>query len=97
MPISIIIIDAYHANILVNELQSKTKKQRRRLIAAGVIIQHDNASAHTSHLVLSAIRNLKYELLDLSLGDYFRFPVSKDYLKGRNYRDRISLGSSVFM
>ena len=57
---------------------------------------------HTSHLVSSAIYNSKYELLrhppnysDLVPSDYFLFPVLKDYLKGRYYNDRSSLGSST--
>src|SRR5271154_7551559 len=88
---------------MVNELHPEIKKQRRGLITTGVILQHDNAPAHTSHLVLSTIHNLKYELLrqpsyspDLSPSDYFLFPVLKDYLRGRHYSDRSSLGSSIY-
>jgi transposase len=46
---------------------------------------------------------LKYELLrdppyspDLAPSAYFLFPVLKDYLKGRHYSDRSSLGSSIY-
>ena len=84
MPVGGTITKEYYANILVNELHPEIKKQRRGLITTGVILQHDNAPAHTSHLVLSTIHNLKYELLrhpsyspDLSPSDYFLFPILK--------------------
>jgi histone-lysine N-methyltransferase SETMAR len=57
------ITKAYYANILSNELHPEIKKQRRGLISAGVILHHDNAPVHTSHLVSSTIHDLKYELL----------------------------------
>jgi histone-lysine N-methyltransferase SETMAR len=88
---------------LVNQLHPEIKRQRRGLISTGVILQHDNAPVHTSQLVFSTIHNLKYELLrhppyspDLARSDYFLFPVLKDYLKGRQYKDRSSLGSSIY-
>ena len=62
-PVSITITETYYADVLVNKLHLEIKKQRRSLISAGVILHHDNASAHTSHLVSSTIHNLKYELL----------------------------------
>lgn len=102
-PPGVTITKTYYANILVNELHQEIKKQWRGLISAGVILQHDNAPAHTSHLVFSTIHILKYELLrhppyspDQAPSDYFLFPVLKDYLKGRHYSDRSSLGSSVY-
>ena len=50
----------------------------RDLIAAGVILHHDNSPAHTSHLVYSTIDNLKYELL--------RHPsYSADLIPGGDY------------
>jgi histone-lysine N-methyltransferase SETMAR len=97
------ITKTYYANILSNELHPEIKKQRRGLISAGVILHHDNAPVHTSHLVSSTIHNLKYELLrhppyspGLAPSDYLLFPVLKDYLAGRHYNDRSSLGSSIY-
>jgi histone-lysine N-methyltransferase SETMAR len=101
-PAGVTITKEYYANILV-ELHQEIKKQRRGLVSAGVILHHDNAPAHTSFLVSSTIHNLKYELLrhppyspDLAPSDYFLFPVLKDYLAGRHYNDRSSLGSSIY-
>ncbi|CAF5026134.1 unnamed protein product [Rotaria sp. Silwood1] len=45
------ITKTYYANTLVNELHPEIKKQRRALISVRVILHHDNAPAHTSHLV----------------------------------------------
>ena len=92
----------YYANILVNGLHLEIRKQQRDLISAGVILHHDNAPAHTSHLVSSTIHNLKYKLLRhpsyspyLVSRYYFLFPVLKDYLKRRHCNDRSSLGSPI--
>ena len=51
----------YYANISMNKLHLDIRKQRRGLISGGVILHHDNAPIHTSHLVSSTIHNLKYE------------------------------------
>ena len=90
------------ANLLINKLHPKIKKRRRGLISTDVILHHDNASAHTSYSVLSAMHNLRYELLhhppyspDLTPSDYYLFPFSKKYLKARCYEDRSALASSI--
>jgi len=102
VPVGVTITKTYYANILANELDQEIQKQRRGLISAGGILQHENAPAHTSYLVSSTIHNLKYELLrhppyspDLAPSNYFLFAVLKDYLKGRHYNDRSSLDSSI--
>ena len=99
----ITIAKTFDVDISVSKLLPEIKKQRRDLISTGVILHHDNAPAHTSHLVSSTVHNLKYELLrhspcypDVAPSDYFVFPVLKDYLKGRHYNDRSSLGSSIY-
>ena len=86
----------------MNELHLDIRKQWRGLIPAGVTLHHDNAPAHALHLVSSTIYNLKYKSLrhqsyspDLVSSNYFLFPILKDYLKGRHYNDRSSLGSSI--
>ena len=43
----------------MNEFYLEIRKQRRGLISVGVILHHDNAPAHTSHLVSSTIYNSK--------------------------------------
>ena len=86
----------------MNKLCLEIRKQQRGLILVGAILQHDNSSAHESHLVSSTIHNSKYKLLhhppyspDLIPSDNFLFPVLKDYLKRRHYNDRSLLGSST--
>ena len=100
----IIIAKTFDVDISVSKLLLEIKRQRRGLISTGVILHYDNTLAHTSFLVSSTIHDLKYELLrhpsyhpDVALSDYFiLFPVLKDYLKGRHYNDRSSLGSSIY-
>ena len=92
----------YYANLLIDKLHPEIKERRRGLISAGVILHHDNASAHTSYYVLSTIHNLRYELLrrppyspDLAPSDYL-FPLLKNYLKERHYEVRSALDSSIY-
>ena len=79
------IIKTYYANLLINKLHREIKKRRRGLISTGVILHHDNASAHTLYPILSTIHNLRYELLrhpsyssDLAPSDYYLFPFLKN-------------------
>ena len=102
VPAGTTITKIYYANLLLNKFHPKIKKRRRGLISTGVILHHDNASAHTSYHVLSTIHNLRYELLrhspyspDLAPSDYYLFPLLKKYLKARRYEDRSALGSSL--
>ena len=97
----ITITKIYYVDILVNKFHREIKKQQRDLISADIILHHDNVSVHTSHLVSSAIHNLKYELFchllyspDLVFSNYFLFPVLKNYLQGRHYNNRSLLHSS---
>ena len=62
MPASTTTTKTYYVNLLINKLHPEMKKRGRDLILNGVILRHDNASAHTSY-VLSTIDNLRYELL----------------------------------
>ena len=102
--VGITITKTFDADISVSKLHPEIKKQRWDLISTDVILRYDNALAHTSFLVSCTIHDLKYELLrhpshypDVARSDYFiLFPVSKDYLKGRHYNDRSSLGSSIY-
>ena len=77
VPAGTTISKTYYANLLIDKLHPEIKERRRASISAGVILHHDNASAHTSYYVLSTIHNLRYELLrhppysaDLAPSDY---------------------------
>ena len=67
---SITIAKTYYADMLVNKLHPKIKKQRRSSISAGVILHHDNVSLRTFFLVS---HDLKYELLRRLLYSGFSF------------------------
>ena len=102
VPAGTTITNIYYANLLINKLHPEIKERRRDLISPGVILHHDNASVHTSYYVLSTIHNLRYELFrhppyfpDLAPSDYYLFPFLKNYLKGRRYKDRSALDSSI--
>ena len=58
VPAGTTITKIYYANLLINKLHPEIKKRRRGLISTGVILHHDNASAHTSYHALSTIHNL---------------------------------------
>ena len=102
-PAGTTISKTYYANLLIDKIHPEIKERRRGLISAGVILHHDNASAHKSYYVLSTIHNLRYELLrhppyspDLVPSDYYLFPLLKNYLKERRYEDRSALDSSIY-
>ena len=102
-PVGITITKTYYEDILMNKLHPEIKKRWRGLISTGVILHHDNASAYTAFLVSSTNPDLKYRLLrhppgspDLIPSGYFLVLVLKDYLKGIHYKDRSSLGSSIY-
>jgi [histone H3]-lysine36 N-dimethyltransferase SETMAR len=97
------ITGAYHAQLLRDQLHPALKSKRRGLITRGVLLQQDNAPAHTSHVAQAAVFELGYEVLphppyspDLAPSDYFLFPRAKQELRGRAFHSRSSLGSAVF-
>ena len=103
VPVGTTISKTYYATLLIDKLHPEIKERRRGLISAGVILHHDNASAHKSYYVLSTIHNLRYELLrhppyspDLVPSDYYLFPLLKIYLKEKRYEDRSALYSSIY-
>lgn len=70
----------YYANVL-QKLHKAILEKRRGLVTRGVLLLHDNAPVHRSHVVQAAIRERGFEQLDhppyspdLALSDliYFR-------------------------
>jgi [histone H3]-lysine36 N-dimethyltransferase SETMAR len=62
------------------------------MISKGVLLLHDNASAHSSVVTCQAARECGYEILphppyspDLAPSDFFLFPQLKSTLRGRRF------------
>ena len=91
VPAGTTISKTYYANLLIDKLHPEIKERRQGLISAGIILHHDNASAHTSYYVLSTIHNLRYELLrhppyspDLAPSDYLSISTFKKLSQGKS-------------
>lgn len=83
---------AYYAT-LINQLRSTIKQKRRGKLSRGILLHHDNAPAHTSHVAMAAIRDCGFQLLsqppyspDLAPSDYHLFRYLKDSLRGRVFQ-----------
>lgn len=53
----------YYANVL-RKLRRAIVEQRRGLVTRGVLLLHDNAPVHRSHVAQAAIRECGFEQLD---------------------------------
>jgi histone-lysine N-methyltransferase SETMAR len=79
----------YYAE-LIRKLREEIKKKRRGKLAQRVLLHHDNAPAHTSHIAMAAIHECGFELLchppyspDLAPSDFHLFRLLKDSLRGQ--------------
>ena len=86
----------YYAGLL-GRLREAVKKERR-----GILLQHDNASPHTSHVSSTAIHDCGFELLphspyspDLAPSDYHLFSNLKKALGGKRFSDDNELKAFV--
>lgn len=77
------ITGGYYATLLV-KLKDAIKEKRRGKWTRGVLLLHDNAPVHKSHVAMAALRNCGYETLnhppyspDLAPSDYYLFPKWK--------------------
>lgn len=82
----------YYAE-LIRKLRKTIKEKRRGKLAQGVLLHHDNAPAHTSHVAMAAIHECGFELLchppyspDLAPSDFHLFRLLKDSLRGRVFK-----------
>ena len=81
----------YYAALL-GRLREAVKKERRGKLSRGVLLLHDNAPPHTSHLATSAIHNCGFEVLthppyspDLAPSDFHLFANLKKVLGGSRF------------
>ena len=73
------ITGAYYANLL-DQLSTAIREKCRGKLSKGILLQQDNAGAHTCKIALDAVERNGYELIphpayspDLAPSDYFLF------------------------
>jgi transposase len=98
---SVTVTGQYYADLirkLTSELDHKRPNMRRR----GVILLHDNARAHISHLVDDALTALRFKIKehppyspDLAPSDYHHFPNLKNYLRGKHFESEEEVKEEV--
>lgn len=93
----------YYSKILKEHLSKALREKRPNLKTITMLLQHDNAPAHTAKKTLTVIKDLGWTTLphppyspDLAPSDYHLFSDLKKYVRGRHFRSRSSLGSAVY-
>ena len=73
------VTEEYYANV-IKQLRVTIKEKRRAILAADVLLLHDNAPVHKSRVAQAAICECKFEQLnhppyspDLTPSDYYLF------------------------
>lgn len=81
----------YYARLL-KTLRDKIKEKRRGKLSKGILLLHDNASAHTSQIAIATAQDCGFEILphppyspDLAPSDFYLFPKLKFELKGKHF------------
>lgn len=87
----------------MHRLRKAIKEKRHGLLARKVLLLHDNAPSHKSLLAQGAIKECGFEQLhhppyspDLAPSDYFLFPNTKKYLKGKRYESEEEIVNDIF-
>lgn len=82
----------HYSDQLEEQLHPSIRSKRRGLLSKGVLLQHDNARAHTANVTSSTITKLGWEVLvhppyspDLAPSDYHLFGPLKDHLGGMKF------------
>ena len=82
----------HYSDQLEEQLHPSIRSKRRGLLSKGVMLQHDNARAHTANVTSSTITKLGWEVLvhppyspDLAPSDYHLFGPLKDHLGGMKF------------
>lgn len=82
----------HYSDQLEEQLHPSICSKRRGLLSKGVLLQHDNARAHTANVTSSTITKLGWEVLvhppyspDLAPSDYHLFGPLKDHLGGTKF------------
>ncbi|KAI6655674.1 Transposase [Oopsacas minuta] len=91
----------YYVQVL-KKLREAIKSKMRDKLSSHVLLQHDNAPAHTSRRTLDEIQHLAFELLpyppyspDLAPSNYWLFSEMKRPLRGKRFSDFEHLRSAV--
>lgn len=87
------ITGTYYA-MLLERLREAIKEKRRGKLSKGVLLLHDNAPVHKSHIATAALNRCGFESLvhppyspDLAPSDYYLFPNLKKELRGKKFFD----------
>ena len=95
------ITGAYYANLL-KKLRDAVKQKRRGKLRRGVLLLHDNAPVHKSHVAQGAVRECGFRELnhppyspDLAPSDYWLFPGLKKHLRGHRFHDDKEVKTAV--
>jgi len=83
----------YYAG-LIRKLREVIKQKRCGKLTQGVLLHHDNAPAHSSHVAMTTVLDCFFELLshppyspDLAPSDFHLFRHLKESLCGRAFED----------
>ena len=97
------ITGAYYASLL-KKLRRAVKEKRRGKLRRGVLLLHDNAPVHKSHVAQDAVRECGFRELnhppyspDLAPSDFWLFPGLKKHLRGQRFRDNEDLKTAVML
>ena len=93
MPRGSTVNSATYAHLLKNHLRPAIESKRRGLQSTGVLLQHDNARAHTVRSTVTTIQDLSFECLphppyspDLAPTDVHVFGSLKEAMGGKSFR-----------
>lgn len=102
LPKNTTVTGRYYAEQM-HRLRNAIKEKRRGLLSREVILLHDNAPPHKSLVAQAAIRECGFAQLhhppyspDLAPSDYFLFPNTKKYLKGKRFESAEEIMSSIW-
>lgn len=92
----------YYSDVVLPKLKANLCKLRPRLRMKNVVLQHDNAPAHTATKTKDLLKTYKWETLqhppyspDLAPSDFYLFPELKKMLAGNKYANRGALIGAV--
>ena len=95
------ITGAYYANLL-KQVITAIREKRRGKLSKGILLQQDNARAHTCKIAMDAVERNGYELTpqpayspDLAPSDCFLFPNLKKDIRGRHFRSNEEVVAAV--
>ena len=88
--------------IILRNLRERIKKERRGKLTSGILLQHDNATPHTSQKTKAVINKIGFELMphppyspDLAPSDYWLFEEMRRPLRGKRFSNFDELQTAV--